>query len=193
MPIEIEKKYRLNKRQYTALQRLLSEIGAQRGAEEFEENTLYQGDALDARRCVLRLRRIDSGRDAILTFKERIPSRSSIKHQQEDETHVSEPAAVVAIFRALGLTPALVYEKRRTTWRLGDAELMIDELPFGLFLEIEASEAAIRKIQRRLKTAGLDLAGHAEQRTYPHLAAHHGRLHGSIIEARFDKGRRTRK
>ena len=138
MPIEIEKKYRLTKKQREVVLRRLPEIGATSQGEAFEENILYGGDALDVGRCVLRLRRI--GDSAILTYKERFPSSSPIKQQREDETRVSDPDAMKAILDALGFAPILVYEKRRITWRLGEAEIVVDKLPFGLFMEIEAHE-----------------------------------------------------
>ena len=179
MPIEIEKKYRLTKKQRESVVRCLPEIGARLRGKELEENTLYSGDCLDIGRSVLRLRRVANY--AILTYKERFPASSSIKHQREDETRVSDPEAMDAILDALGFTPALVYEKRRETWRLGKAEILIDELPFGLFMEIEGSETDIRAIERKLGIKGL----RAERATYPQLALKHGTKYGNVIEARF--------
>ena len=74
--IETEKKFRLTKRQRDAVLRRLPEIGATLQSEEFEENTLYMGEALRSGSCVLRLRRVE-GR-ATLTFKKRIPSSAAI-------------------------------------------------------------------------------------------------------------------
>ena len=144
MPIEIEKKYRLTKKQREQLQRRLPEIGAVFAGEEFEENTLYSGGALDTDTSVLRLRRVADG--ALLTYKQRFPTSSSIKRHQEDETFVSDAESMAAILMGLGFVPTLVYEKRRGKWHLGDAEIVIDELPFGLFMEIEGPEREIRKI-----------------------------------------------
>jgi len=179
VPIEIEKKYRLTKKQRAELLRRLPEIGATSQGEEFEENTLYSGDTLEVGRCILRLRRV--GNKAILTYKERFPSDAPIKRQREDETGIADADAMEAILDALGFTPSLVYEKRRLTWRLGDAEIVIDELPFGLFMEIEAPEAEIKRIERKLTIKGL----RAEHATYPQLTRLHGKPYGSVIEARF--------
>lgn len=190
MPIEIEKKYRLTKKQREELLRRLPQIGAVFEGEEFEENTLYRGNGLDVGRSVLRLRRIGDGGDiempgrgrrAVLTYKQRFPSSSSIKQQQEDETQVVDADAMENILDALGFTPALVYEKRRATWRLGNAEIVLDELPFGLFMEIEGPEAEIRKVERQLAIKGL----RAEHATYPQLTRWHGKPHGPVIESRF--------
>lgn len=179
MPIEIEKKYRLTKKQRQSLLRRLPEIGARLEGEEFEENTLYSGETLHFGRTVLRLRRV--GKKAVLTYKERFPTSSSIKHQREDETGVDDPAAMDAILDALGFTPALVYEKRRVTWRLGESEIVIDELPFGLFMEIEGQEIDIKAIERKLGIKGLRV----ERATYPQLTLKNGTKFGNVVEARF--------
>jgi adenylate cyclase class 2 len=177
--IEIEKKYRLTKRQREDVLRRLEEVGARPRGEEFEENTIYSGGALKRDNCVLRLRR--AGKKALLTYKERFPGYSSIKHQREDETVVADPEAMDAILDALGFIRALVYEKRRQTWRLGKTEIVVDELPFGLFMEIEGSEEAIKAAERELGVKGL----RAEHATYPELAEKHGKRFGDLIEARF--------
>ena len=177
--IETEKKFRLTKRQRDAVLRRLPEIGAILEREEFEENTLYTGEPLQTGSCVLRLRRVD-GR-ATLTFKKRIPSTAAIKHQREDETGVADPEAMEAILDALGFTPAVVYEKRRQTWVLGKTEIVVDVLPFGLFMEIEGKENAIKAVERKLGLKGL----RAEHSTYPQLAQKHGKLYDGLIESRF--------
>jgi adenylate cyclase class 2 len=182
MPIEIEKKYRLTKKQREAVLRRLPKIGAKRKGEEFEVNTLYAGENLDMGRAVLRLRRI--GKRGILTYKERFPTRSTIKHQREDETRVDDPEAMELILAALGFRAALVYEKRRETWTLQKTEIVIDELPFGLFMEIEGTEQSIRDLESKLAIKRL----RSEPATYPQLTLKHGTDYGGVIESRFSKG-----
>ena len=148
MPIEIEKKYRLTKAQRRSIEKQLREMAITPGEVEFEENTIYRGGRLDLGGCALRLRRVN-GR-AILTFKQRFPSKSPIKHQQEEETPVEAPEAAHAILLALGFRIGLIYEKRRVHWNIGRAKLVIDELPFGLFMEIEASEKEIMRVEKRI-------------------------------------------
>lgn len=179
MGIEIEKKYRLTRRQRAQLIRRLRESGATPEGEEFEENTLYAGGHLDVSKQVLRLRRV--GDLALLTYKERFASQSAIKHHREDETAVEDANALASILDALGYKPTLVYEKRRATWRLQGAEIVIDELPFGLFVEIEGEEDSITEVERSL---GLTEA-EAEMATYPELARRHGEKRGDVIESRF--------
>jgi len=179
MPIEIEKKYRLTQKQREEVLKRLPEIGAMRDRVDCEVNTLYAGDAIDSDHAVLRLRRI--GDRGILTFKERLPSDSAIKHQLEDETTVGDPDAMDAILESLGFNPVLVYEKRRERWLVGNTEIVIDELPFGLFMEIEGEELAIKEIEQKLAIKRLK----AETATYPFLAREHGIENDGIIEARF--------
>jgi adenylate cyclase class 2 len=179
MPIEIEKKYRLTSKQRDEVLQRLPQIGAKRSGEDFEENTLFAGDALDLGRSVLRLRRV--GKRAILTYKERFPTRSDIKHQREDETAVADAEAMQLILEALGFTAALVYEKRRETWTLGKTEIVIDELPFGLFMEIEGDEQSIRDIESKLAIKRL----RTETATYPQLTLKHGTDYDGVIESRF--------
>jgi adenylate cyclase class 2 len=179
MAIEIEKKYRLTKKQREFLLRRLPEIGAKLQGDEFEENTLYGGKGLAVDRSVLRLRRVGDG--ATLTYKKRFSTSSSIKRQREDETRVDDPDALNAILEALGFTPALIYEKRRETWVLGKSEIVIDELPFGLFMEIEGKEREIRAVETRLAVKNLK----AENLTYPQLTLENGKISRGVIEARF--------
>ncbi len=149
------------------------------GEVEFEENSIYRGGRLDLGGCALRLRRVN-GR-AILTFKQRFPSKSPIKYQQEEETGIDDANAAHAILTALGYRLGLVYEKRRVHWNVGKAKLVIDELPFGLFMEIEASEKQIRQVEKQIGADKLP----AVMETYPSLTAKFGKNRKGIIEARF--------
>jgi adenylate cyclase class 2 len=179
MSIEIEKKYRLTRDEHERLLRRLAEVNATPYGKRFEENTLYAGGTLDPQTEVLRLRRVADR--AILTYKRRFASASPIKHHREEETAVEDAQSLAQILYALGYRPTLVYEKRRATWRVANTEVVIDELPFGLYLEIEGDEQAIQEVERLL---GLTEAG-AEMASYPALTKLHGEKHGDLIEARF--------
>lgn len=181
MSIEIEKKYRLTAKQREEVRARLPEIGAKREGEEFEVNTLYTGDAIELGQAVLRLRRIDDR--AVLTYKERLGTRTDIKEQLELETGVDNPDAIEFILEVLGYYPAVVYEKRRETWRLDATEIVVDELPFGLFMEIEGAEENIRDIESRLAIKRLA----SEKSTYPRLTIQHGINIAGVVEARFDQ------
>jgi adenylate cyclase class 2 len=182
MGVEIEKKYRVSREQTEAVRGRLAEVGADaRGGEEFEENTIYTGPGLDPRRRVLRLRRV--GGRGLFTYKEREASASAVKRQREEETAVADPEALASILDALGYRPALVYEKRRSTWHVGGAEVVLDELPFGLFIEIEGEEEAIHEVEALLGLGGAE----AEHSPYPELTLREGRERDGVFEARFGR------
>ena len=179
MTIEIEKKYRLTPAQRESLVQTLRSKGATDEGEEFEENTTYSGGSLASGNQVLRLRRV-AGRGT-LTYKQRHPSDGPIKRQREEETEIEDPEAMAAILEALGYKPALVYEKRRATWRFKGAEVVVDELPFGLFAEIEGDENTILEVEKELGLVDVE----AELATYPRLTRQHGQTRGDVIESRF--------
>jgi adenylate cyclase class 2 len=183
--VEIEKKYRLSSDEQERLRERLRAVGAtpHDEGEEFEENILYAGRGLDTQSQLLRLRRV--GGRAILTYKECFATSSDagIKHRREDETRVENPDALAAILDALGYKPALVYEKRRATWHVADVEVVVDELPFGLFVEIEGEEHAINAAEDLLQLTETD----GEHASYPELTARHGTEINGIIQARFQK------
>src|SRR5258708_9116423 len=108
MPVEIEKKYRLTKKQREAIVRRLHTLGSSPGDIEFEENTLYRGGRLELGGGSLRLRR-GNGR-ALLTFKITLSSPPPIQHQRREETGVGDAHAIAAILPSLPLRPALAYD-----------------------------------------------------------------------------------
>ncbi len=179
MPIEIEKKYRLTKKQRQSIERRMRDMAIEPGELEFEENTIYRGGRLNLGGCALRLRRVN-GR-AYLTFKRRLPGKSPIKHQQEEEVTVGNADSMAAILDSLGFQPGLVYEKRRTRWKVGNAKVVIDELPFGLFMEIEASVREINRVEKMLEAQSLP----AVMETYPTITARLGKERRGVVEARF--------
>ena len=179
VPVEIEKKYLLTKAARRAIEQRLREMSIVPGEIEHEENTIYRGGMLERPGCALRLRRVN-GR-ALLTFKQRRPSTSAIKFQDEHELEIMDAGAMHAILAALSFRPGLVYEKRRTHWQVGRAKLVIDELPFGLFMEIEASMKEILRVE---KLIGADKLPPVME-TYPSLTRQLGVNKRGVIEARF--------
>lgn len=188
MPIEIEKKYRLTKSQRREIERRMQDLSLVPGELEHEENTIYRGGGLDQPGRALRLRRVNG--TAKLTFKQRMLSKSAIKHQQEEEVSVADADAMAAILAALNFRPGLIYEKRRTRWKVGKAKVVIDELPFGLFMEIEASVREIKRVEKILGAEKIP----AVMETYPSLTRQLGVGRRGVIEARFGSaGRRSGK
>lgn len=181
MAIEIEKKYRLDKKRHDQVVAKLAELGATFTKEVFEENYLHRGGLLDERAAVLRLRKI--GDYTILTYKEKFRNDDDIKHKIEYETVVADVDAMENIIGRLGYRLSVIYEKRRKIWHFKDVEVMMDELPFGLYMEIEGTIEAIASSERSLGIQDLE----PETRGYPRLTVKYGRLHGDVSESRFER------
>ena len=179
MAIEIEKKYRLSEENKLFVLNALEQIGAVFIDEDFEENIIYNGGALNKRNAILRIRKTQNR--TLLTYKERVGSQSGIKHQIEHETEAADAASLKTILETLGFDQLLIYEKRRKTWTLRNAEVVIDELPFGLFMEIEGSITSIKEAEMLLDIEDFEV----EPDTYPSLTARLGVSRNGIIEARF--------
>jgi adenylate cyclase class 2 len=183
MAVEIEKKYRLNADGYAGLALALERSNAAFTGEDLEENIIFNGGSLNEKQAVLRLRRTD--KKTLLTYKERLPGHSGIKRQIEHETEVEDFETALRIFESLGYTPSLVYEKKRRTWRLAKVEIVLDTLPFGLYMEIEGTAEAIKKAEDMLGIGNPETRLETEHETYPQLTGKFGRKNGEIIEARF--------
>jgi adenylate cyclase class 2 len=151
---EIEAKFIIDDLQ--ALRQRVIALGARlKTPRTYEDNILF--DTADRRltrqQCLLRLR---CDRRNLLTYKEPAPTaEQDFKVRQEYEVEVSDFAQMRAMFEKLGFVPTLRYEKYRETFTYQDAEILLDEMPFGPFLEIEGSPQTIRTITSKL---GLDFA-----------------------------------
>ena len=181
MAIEIEKKYRIDKKMLVELTAKLGDLLAKFSYETFEENYLHRGGVLDGRAAVLRLRKSD--RKTTLTYKEKMPTENDFKHQIEFETEVSDVDAMEHIIEKLGYRLSVVYEKHRKAWHLGNVEIVLDELPFGYFMEIEGPVDDILTAETMLGIEDLP----SEARGYPSLTAKYGKLINGVHEARFAK------
>lgn len=181
MAVEIEKKYRLTLQQAQQMEDELAAVAANFVGEEFEENTIYGGGILDEHGSIMRIRR--TGSKSLLAFKHRIQNVSDVKRQIEHESEISDPDSVAAMLTELNFVPRLIYEKRRKAWRFKNVEIVLDELPFGLFMEIEGSITDIREAEMILGIEDFEV----EHETYPRLTAMLGNKYGGLIESRFEK------
>jgi len=181
MGIETEKKYRIDAPKREGIITALEEAGAEFEREDFETNTIYGGGTLDENLAVLRIRTTENS--ALLTYKKRIENQYDVKQQIEVETKVEDPGALAEIVTNLGFTPRLVYEKRRQTWRFRSVEILLDELPFGFFMEIEGSITSIKEAEMILGFEDLEV----EHETYPQMTLRLGEEKDGVFEARFRK------
>lgn len=120
----------------------------------YERNVRYDSEdkSLTGRGIVLRLR---EDNDVKLTYKEPGSIDRGIVTREELEVAVSDFDMMQAILGKLGFKPAMSYEKYRTTYRCHNTEVMLDELPYGNFIEIEGNADDIEYV---LKALGLDNA-----------------------------------
>jgi adenylate cyclase, class 2 len=102
----------------------------------YEKNLRFDTPDKSLRRNfqVLRLRQDEK---AIITFKGPGSSEDGIRQREELEVVVSDFDMARAIFEGLGYQVILLYEKYRATYKLGENLVMLDEMPYGLFVEIE--------------------------------------------------------
>ena len=100
---------------------------------------------------VLRLRRDTEAR---LTFKGPGQEQSGVLARQEIEFVVEDFERARQFLEALGYRVTVIYEKYRATFELEDALIMLDELPYGNFLEIEGE--TVEQIQSVASRLNLD-------------------------------------
>ncbi len=82
-----------------------------------------------------------------------------IKRRPEFQTAVAEAEPMIAILGRVGFAEVFRYEKRRTTWHVGECEVVLDELPrLGWFAEVEGpSEEAVLACLAEVGLAGEEI------------------------------------
>ena len=56
-----------------------------------------------------------------------------------------------SILERVGFEPRQVYEKYRETYEIEAVEVVLDEMPFGDFVELEGDEISIRTVAQQLR------------------------------------------
>lgn len=133
-----------------AVETILQTLGAALAAPRvFERNVRYDlpNGSLGKRGMVLRLRQDSRVR---LTYKEGASSEEGVVTRYEAEVEVSDFKTMDTILGLLGYVHDVAYEKYRTTYTLDGCEIVLDELPFGKFVEIEGEHTAILAMIGRL-------------------------------------------
>jgi adenylate cyclase class 2 len=130
----------------------LARAGAiQLRARTYELNERYDsaGHELLEQDKLLRLRQDEVAR---LTYKgePRKAIVSEARVREELETEVGDFATMAAILKRIGFEKQQVYEKYRATYELGSVEVVLDEMPFGDFVELEGVDPAIREAADKL-------------------------------------------
>lgn len=122
--------------------------------------------------CALRVR---SDRDAgFLTFKGPSHAEAAVKTREELETPVADPHTAQLVLRALGYSQVFLGEKYREEYALHGAHIALDEVPFGVFIEIEGTPEVIERTAAALGKSTADY----RLESYPRLHAEWSKSQG---------------
>ena len=95
------------------------------------------GARLRAEGRVLRLRHDTRTK---FTYKSASTNEQGVLSREEIEFEVADFEKAKRFLEALGYQKLVYYEKHRTTYELNDTLIMLDELPYGNFVEIEGEK-----------------------------------------------------
>lgn len=116
----------------------------------FEKNLRF--DTADQKlRNLHQVLRLRQDKDNILTFKGAVETGKPVSIRQEIEVVVDDFETTRKLLKGLGYEVVMEYEKYRTTYSLLDTLVVLDELPYGKFIEIEGPDGnSIQKVARNL-------------------------------------------
>jgi adenylate cyclase class 2 len=149
--IEIETKFHVQdlKKIETRLQAMGAQLVQPRHFEKNLRFDLPDGSLRKTYR-VLRLRQDEK---AVLTYKgPGSDAVEGIRAREEWEVIVNDFTTTQKILESLGYDIQFTYEKYRTTYTFDTSHVMLDEMPFGLFVEIEGeNQSDVLSLAERLK------------------------------------------
>src|SRR4030065_93399 len=146
---ELEVKFYLYRRKLMEVK--LDQLGQVIAPRVHEVNLRFDTPdlSLSATGRLLRLRKDSRAR---VTYKGVGSVEGGVRLRTELEFTVSDYDTAKALFEALGYQVYTMYEKYRTTYQLGDVEVVLDEMPTGDFLEIEGPDSeSIRAVADQLE------------------------------------------
>jgi adenylate cyclase class 2 len=116
----------------------LRELKAQLIQPRTHETNLRFDNANNDLRSSYRVLRLRQDEKARFTFKgPSVEKEGGVLSRQEIEFVVEDFGVAREFLEALGFEAVVFYEKFRTTYELNDTHIMLDELPYGEFVEIE--------------------------------------------------------
>lgn len=136
---EIEVKFLI--RNFESLTRKIADLNAICTQARVHELNLRFDQAnrhLSEKKQVLRLRQDFK---TFLTFKGPGIVQDDVLHRQEIEVILSDFETGKKLLTALGYEVIMVYEKFRTNYFLNGLTLSVDEMPYGLFIELEGESS----------------------------------------------------
>jgi len=135
---ELEVKFYLSRRKELE-EKLIAQGGQLKEPRVHEINLRFDtpDQSLSNTGRLLRLR-LDSR--ARVTYKGMGSIEGGARLRQELEFTVSNFDTARSVLEALGYEVYMMYEKYRTTYKLGNLEVVLDEMPYGDFAEIEGPD-----------------------------------------------------
>lgn len=119
------------------------------------ETNLRFDNANNDLRNAYRVLRLRQDEKAHLTFKgPSTEKEGGILSRQEIEFVVEDFEIAKQFLKALGFKAIVFYEKFRTTYELSEVHIMLDELPYGEFVEIEGD--SVEAIRNTINLLGLN-------------------------------------
>lgn len=150
----VETEVKIHVDDLAAIERKLQALHAELSAERvYERDLRYEDDhnTLTPAKRVLRLRQDTRAR---LTYKEPFDKNApDSASRTELEITVSDFDTTDLLLQKLGFHVSWIYEKYRTTYKLFDCEIVLDEMPFGKFIEVEGEQADIERVLKTLELA----------------------------------------
>lgn len=132
----------------------LLSLGAVCVQERTYENNLRFDTAEGSLSKDFKVLRLREDTDFRLTFKGRADVLSGVSRRTEIEFTVSDSKIAKQFLEALGFSVFFRYEKYRSIYSISRCYVMLDELPYGHFVEIEGNSA--KEIQHLSEQLGLN-------------------------------------
>jgi len=150
----IEKEIKIKVRDLVKISEKLKQKKAKFMGTAFQRTVRFDTESCDLEKNKTFIR-VRSGFDNVVTLKKKIKTNDNVFERVELETEVSDIEIMREIFHNLGYTREFVMEKYRTNWEYNETVISFDEMPFGLYVEIEGEE---KKIFETADELGLDLS-----------------------------------
>lgn len=150
----IEKEIKIKVENPKQLISLLTKLKAEKRNEGSQITTRMDSPELKLEKKGIFLR-VRTGEKNIVTLKKKIKSNGDLFERMELETEVKNPELLADIFAELGFTKRSIMEKYRINYSYQNTKISIDELPFGIYIEIEGNP---KDIVRTAKELSLDLS-----------------------------------
>lgn len=149
----VEREAKIKVHDLDAVRERLHKSGGIDKGEVLERNWVLDrhNESLHADEILLRVRN-NGGKGGVLTVKCRLKEDGEFKCREEVETEVDSTEDLLRQLEMVGFSVRWIYEKRRSTWHLGNCVIALDMLPeLGGFVEIEGEAENIHKVAKALE------------------------------------------